>query len=77
MTSLGDRELSWLDAQPEQAIAVVCHGYLIGHLASRVLRPSGRECLRMRWVPNVSVTTMRADGEGGYRLESFARPPGA
>lgn len=59
--------LGRLDALPEPRIAVVGHGYWI-LLASLLVRGE----VRYRWIGNCSVTRIDADGEGRYRLVSFA-----
>lgn len=56
-----------LDELVDLRVAVVGHGYWI-LLASLFVR--GR--VRYRWIENCSVTRIDADGEGRYRLVSFA-----
>ena len=56
-----------LDEIADPRIAVVGHGYWI-LLASLLVRGP----VRYRWIENCSVTRIDADGEGRYRLVSFA-----
>lgn len=56
-----------LDELPHRHIAVVSHGFFI--LLSALI-VGGR--VRYRWIDNCSLTRIDADGEGGYRLVSFA-----
>ena len=59
--------LARLDALAERRIAIVSHGYLIFLIAlviPGVLRPA--------LIRNCSITRVRADGRGRYRLDSFA-----
>lgn len=61
--------LARLDGLPEGRVAIVSHGYLIVLIS--VVVP-GRA--RPRPMTNCSVTRVRADGRGGYRLDAFAEP---
>lgn len=60
--------LGRLDALDEERVVVVGHGFWI-LLASLLVRGE----VRYRWIDNCSVTRIDADGEGRYRLVSFAQ----
>ncbi len=59
--------LGRLDALDDSRVAVCSHGYWILMAALTV---GGR--VRYRWIENCSVTRIDADGEGRYRMVSFA-----
>lgn len=59
--------LARLDTMGEQRIGIVAHGYFIFLLSLLV---PGR--VRPRPLRNCSITRVRADGRGRYRLEAFA-----
>lgn len=61
------RVLARLDALVEPRVVVCGHGYWILLAALFV---GGR--VRYRWIDNCSVTRIDADGEGRYRMVSFA-----